>query len=121
MFSFNRAAIGYTDDNTSDDGLQKALWFLEDEIGAGGLDGKALSFLGHVGYDPDSGWASNSLIGNGIWDTNVAAMNLSGPEDYNGTGLYRQTLLVAQVPEPSTLLLGAALLSMVGIVRRKKR
>ena len=48
-------------------------------------------------------------------------MNLSGPEDYNGTGLYRQTLLVAQVPEPSTLLLGAALLSMVGIVRRKKR
>jgi len=108
FYKFSAGTLsGYGNTNESANALQEAIWYIENEITSLSA-GLATTF-----------YTDALNAGQGTWD--VKAMNLVTFKT-DGSIDHKQSLLVAQVPEPATLLLlGAGLLGMGMMVRRRKR
>jgi len=108
FYKFSAGTLsGYGNTNESANALQEAIWYIENEITSLSA-GLATTF-----------YTDALNAGQGTWD--VKAMNLVTFKT-DGSIDHKQSLLVAQVPEPATLLLlGAGLLGTGMMVRRRKR
>lgn len=101
----------YTEDRLADAGaLQQAIWWLEDETGAGiennyvTLATTAVAALGYADVKSDSGGAFG-----------VVVLNLFGGPYADANGLNQDQLAIVPVPEPSTVMAGVLLLIPLGI------
>lgn len=108
---------GYDGGDTAQQNLQGALWYLEDELTAtqeGQLNQAMLDWIEDAEDAVDAGWTK---------DGKVYVLNLY--ESYDSTtGIYsgnRQDVLIASIPDASTLLLlGSAFLVGFGALGRRR-
>ena len=89
---------GWDGDDASADGLQKAIWYIEDEIEYGGLDAKGIAFydLAVANVGGDEGWQ-------GLGPVRVMNLYEAG---YRGDPAYLKQDQLILVPAPGALVLG---------------
>jgi len=99
--------LGYLSDYSQQD-IQDAIWYLENEKSEGAISDTALDLA-----DEALEYTEDSEDLGGVW-----ALNLYKNSDYTGNA--QDVLFYSPIPEPSTILLLGAGLAGIGMIARKR-
>lgn len=123
--SFREGTLaGYDGSNASNNSLQLAIWFLENEISPTLNVSAFNTYAGGAGTTQAEGWVSAAI--NAGWSDlgNVRVLNLYdsyNPQTGYFSGKHQDQLYLAPIPEPEIYAMLAAGLGLMGFVGRRRR
>lgn len=110
---WNNALSGYTGNTASANSLQRAIWFLENEI-------TPTDVVGGLSYNSDAtaqGWVADAIAAG--W-TNVHQVRVLNLKNANGS-FSQDQLYITPIPEPEAYAMLLAGLGLMGFVARRRK